>query len=489
MDFLSYYESAASATNYNDIISQQMADALQSNLGEQQNILAENLVGISQTKAQADTTAQAKELVKQIQSGEYGAAAGAAGGLILGRQQAYNVAGKVRDAFSSKAKTSETTGESTEATGESSEAFVDARDIEGVNTILDDTVEAAGDASKSATASLQSIDDIVASIQAKGAELMRPTGSGIDEPTGWLDNVGEIKPTETSGIQTTETATEIPITNVSGTATRTIAEEGGAIADPIESGIATPAFQTSIPAGGIRLGNTAEGSEEATEYIPEIEEQSTNLTERFAGQSVSASSGIQGGAGARDASLTESSNVEADSFFGLGAAEGTEMQTSYASASGAEGTAPVDALADTEASTGVGVGDLLSGASASSGIGLGEGLSIGLTEAGGAASAALDATAATLLAIPGADLLGGALLIGSVAAPFIIDAFDKKKEKKEKKKAKEKAEQAQATAQANYQQALNEHQQAISALNSNNHASITGGVEQKTGGTPQPQTF
>jgi hypothetical protein len=105
------------------------------------------------------------------------------------------------------------------------------------------------------------------------------------------------------------------------------------------------------------------------------------------------------------------------------------------------------------------------------------GAEIGGAVAGGSA---LEAASAAMLAVPGLDVLGGALLIGGIAAPMIIDAVNKKKEKKKEKKAKAQAEAQQQAAQEAYSQTLASHNAAMQSLTSNHHAAITGGIEQKT---------
>ena len=181
---------------------------------------------------------------------------------------------------------------------------------------------------------------------------------------------------------------------------------------------------------------------------------------------------------------------------GEAAQSATEMTSTRAMA--ARGTSPAEAGAtEAELSANPAVTAETGIATSSAEIG-GEAAAVGgaevATEAGVAAGAAatdsaLVAAGAAMSAIPVLDLVGGALLIGGIAAPLIMDAVDKKKERKEKKKAKQQAAQQQQDALNQYQSTVAQHNAAMQSLTSNHHAAITGGIVQKTDTSASSGTF
>jgi hypothetical protein len=180
---------------------------------------------------------------------------------------------------------------------------------------------------------------------------------------------------------------------------------------------------------------------------------------------------------------------------GQAAQSATEMTSTRAMA--ARGTSPAEAGAGDEvlsanpavtAETGVASSAEIGGEAAAVG-GAEAATEVGVAAGAAATDSALVAAGAAMSAIPVLDLVGGALLIGGIAAPLIMDAVDKKKERKEKKKAKAQAAQQQQDALNQYQATVAQHNAAMQSLTSNHHAAITGGIVQKTDTSASSGTF
>lgn len=176
-------------------------------------------------------------------------------------------------------------------------------------------------------------------------------------------------------------------------------------------------------------------------------------------------------------------SAQGSSYGGTEAAQSATEMTSIRAQS-ARGTSPAEAGA-TEAELSTNPAVTAESGIAGSAAEIGSEASMAGAEVAGEAVAvgadsALVSAGAVMSAIPVLDLVGGAMLIGGIAAPLIMDAVDKKKEKKEKKKAQAQAQAQQQDALNQYQSSVAQHNSAMQSLSSNHHAAITGGITQKT---------
>ncbi len=478
MDYLSYIEDANAGINMDDYTIYNAIDALNSIQSANYDVLTQKMVGSQLNQSETEQLAESKALGQAIQNGDYSAGATSAGTLILGRQKAFDLATKTKDAIFGKSETADETADETagETAGETAETSA---------TPLESMTASAGG---------ESVEMSAMGSSASTADVFNPTtGAGAEANTA-TGNVGELGEDTVAMSMRTATTDAPGITDT--TVTSTVGEDGGIIADPISSGSAVPAFETSIPAGGIRLGATAEGSEEAEEFVPRLGEESAT-TEQFAGQTV-ASQGADTTA-LSTGTYTETGNLATTGYTsttaesgGMFATEGTEMTAMGSSAlpttnvlaeqTGGQGAGAIFdkyGISSTEAEGGVDAGAGATATEAGAGA-TAEGVAVG-TEVGVEAGAtALETAGLALQAIPFADIIGAGLLIGGASIAPIMDAVDKKKEKKAKHKAKKKAKEAEQQAQAQYDQQVAQHNQAIQSLNSNHHSAITGGIQQTT---------
>lgn len=515
MDYLSYFENQNVNANSSDYITQQMNAALEDALQTQSSIMVQQVAGAEAGATAGKELANAKYMKEAMESGEWGAAASAAGTMILGRKTAIDAATKIKDAFMKKYKGDGEEEEGGEEAGEEvgeeagEEVATETATTTAPATVSDTTsivaamrgqaTEAATETAAPATAEETSLiassggEDFASVVGANTADLFGEGLTTSDLVAAGLDPAGTSAAlSEYASRQAARSAATEPLTAEEG------AEEIGAVEDVGES---APSFLTSIPAGGIRgqgLEDTAQGVEEGEENLEGVGEavqtdmvatRGALLTNPTGVPSTAGQAAVSGQAGTgAEASVGTGTSAFPSSADGAGGlSEGTELgsniTTQSTAAAGRAGTSGVTAAGEGTTATIDTVGEAPDAALAAGG-------TIAAEEGGvAAASAGLEAAGAALQAVPFADVLGGLLLVGGIAAPLIMSSIDKKKERREKRKAKKKAREATAEAQATYNKALQQHNDALSSLNSNNHVAITGGIEQKTGATSASASF
>ena len=116
MDYLSYFQDANIGTNADDYTVYQAVDALNSINNTNFDVLTQNIVGNQLTKESAEQVAQAKELSQNMKDTDIGASMTSAGGLILGRAKAIEIATKAKEAVFGKAEAAPEEGTVTETT-------------------------------------------------------------------------------------------------------------------------------------------------------------------------------------------------------------------------------------------------------------------------------------------------------------------------------------------------------------------------------------
>jgi len=528
MDYLSYIEDANSAINMDDYTIYNAIDAIQGIQQADYDTLTQKMVGSQLNQSAREQAAEAKSLGEAIQNGDYAAGATSAGTLILGREKAFELAAKTRDAIFGKSEAAEEGGEETtaDAATETTTTTVDAGTEAGTATadaatatsvarpptdmsIFDDPEEeAAGE--EAAGEGITAEDLVAAGLDPEGtsAALSAAAARGAGEGAADFSTVTMTGAEADSDLPALADAPTVAATEGTTAAADTSAAITADNLMTLGSTAQVPATESVLADAGADVGSNLQmGSRAATGL--ESESGAVDVAEGTVGgmaaptttdlTSLGYGTAIESGPAAGTSVGVEMSGTAAQntaqgfsSISGTTEAAGTEAagSTAVSTAPGVAGVGVDTSRLATIDTVGVEGGE--AGAGAAGGAAASEGAAAGGevagetaatvgTEAGVEAGAgALEAAGLALQAIPFADIIGAGLLIGGASIAPIMDAVDKKKEKKEKRKAKKKAKEQEQAAQTTYNQAVSDHNQAIQSLNSNHHSAITGGIVQQT---------